>query len=267
MSDPILKSTYEQQAVHSGWEEAYRGNPLQDRLNARMLDRILTTIRPAADARFLDAGCGVGAHTLTIASRGYDCTGVDISETILETTRANIDAAGLKDRARAECRTLENLGFADGSFDVVHCRGVLMHIPQWEKAVGELVRVLKTGGHLVLFESNTQAVETWVTRAMRWIRKPKSRVERTPGGIENWAEQDGQPFLVRITDVPYLTKHLATIGVTVKHRWASEFWDVYRFRAGWIRNAVIRFNSLWFRVGLPARLSMGNILIGRKHPF
>lgn len=261
-----LKATYEQSAVHEGWEAAYRDNPLQDRLNAAMLDRILRAIAPASGARFLDAGCGVGAHTLAIAGRGFDCTGVDISETILATTRANIAAAGLAERARAECRSLEDLGFPTDAFDVVHCRGVLMHIPQWEKALAELVRVVKPGGHLVLFEANTQAVETWIARMMRWLRKPVSRVERTPGGIESWAEQDGQPFLVRIANIAYLRQRLNALGVDVRQRWASEFWDVYRFRAGWVRNLVVRFNSLWFRCRLPARLSMGNIVIGRKRP-
>ncbi len=264
MTDSNLKATYEQQGVHQGWESAYRDNPLQDRLNAAMLERILREIAPPPGARFLDAGCGVGAHTLAIARHGYDCTGVDISETILEKTRANITTAGLAERARAECRSLEDLGFPSDSFDVVHCRGVLMHIPQWEKALTELVRVLKPGGHLVLFEANTQAVETRIVRMMRWLRKPVSRVERTPGGIESWAEHDGQPFLVRIADISYLKTRLDTLGVDVHRRWASEFWDVYRFRAGWIRNVVIRFNALWFRCRLPALLCMGNIIIGRK---
>ena len=264
MSQDNLKATYEQEQVHARWEEAYRDNPLQDHLNHWMLDRILRAIAPAPAARFLDAGCGVGAHTIAIARRGYDCTGVDISETILKTTRENIASAGVAERARAECRSLENLEFTSDSFDVVHCRGVLMHIPQWEKALAELVRVLKPGGRLVLFEANTQSVETWIVRLMRWLRKPVSRVEQTPAGIESWAEQDGQPFLVRIADIDHLKKCLDGLGIDVNQRWASEFWDVYRFRAGWTRNLAIRFNTLWFRCRLPARLSMGNIVIGRK---
>src|ERR671938_404229 len=100
MSTASLKATYEQPGVHQGWEAAYRDNPLQNRLNAAMLDRILAEIAPPPGARFLDAGCGVGAHTMAIAQRGYDCTGVDISETILTKTRSNINAAGLSDRAR-----------------------------------------------------------------------------------------------------------------------------------------------------------------------
>lgn len=266
MAQDNLKATYEQEAVHQSWESAYRDNPLQNRLNAAMLDRILRTIAPPPEARFLDAGCGVGAHTIAIAQRGFDCTGVDISETILKTTRENIAAAGLSARARAECRSLESLGFPDGTFDVVHCRGVLMHIPQWERALAELIRVLKPGGHLVLFEANTQAVETTLARAARWVRKPVSRVELTPGGIESWAEQDGQPFLVRIANIAFLRTRLDSLGVEFQQRWASEFWDVYRFRAGLIRNTVIRFNALWFHCRLPARFSMGNILIGRKRP-
>jgi len=143
MAAENLKATYEQQEIHARWEAAYRGNPLQDRLNSAMLDRIFRVINPPRDAHFLDAGCGVGAHLLAFANRGYNCTGVDISETILNTTRANIAAAGMTDRARAEYQSLEQLGFRDAAFDVIHCRGVLMHIPEWERALAELIRVLK----------------------------------------------------------------------------------------------------------------------------
>jgi hypothetical protein len=107
-------------------------------------------------------------------------------------------------------------------------------------------------------------VETGIARLMRWLRKPVSRVVMTPGGIESWAEVDGQPFLVRIADITHLRRRLQSLGVEVVCRWPSEFWDVYRFRAGGWRNLAIRFNSLWFHCRLPARWSMGNIVIGRK---
>src|SRR5262245_41991074 len=118
----ILKETYERAAIHDGWEAAYRGNPLQDRLNARVLDRRLACVRPPRDALVLDAGCGVGYHTLALARRGLRCVGIDISDAILAQARQNLGRAGLGDRVSFRSESLESLSFADETFDVVHCR-------------------------------------------------------------------------------------------------------------------------------------------------
>ncbi|MCI0739709.1 MAG: class I SAM-dependent methyltransferase [Gemmataceae bacterium] len=259
-----LKETYENRRIHAGWENVYRSNPLQDRFNAQMLERFLRILQVPPDSYVLDAGCGIGYHTLSLARHGYRCLGVDISEAVLEKARANAAKIGLAERVQFQCEKLEAIQMADATFDFVHCRGVLMHIPRWDKALAELCRVLKPGGKLLLLESNSAAVETLLVRGIRKIKKTVSRVEYTPGGIEFWTELDGQPFLVRIAHIPYLKEELSSCGVRTTHRLASEFWDIFRFPAGIVRNAAIRFNQLWFRLGLPAGPSVGNCVLGEK---
>lgn len=259
-----LKATYEDRRVHEGWESVYRSNPLQDRFNEALLDRNLAKLGAAPGGLFLDAGCGVGYHSLALARRGYQVVGVDISETILATARANAARMGLEGRVRFECQSLERLPYPAGTFDAIHCRGVLMHIPAWEAALAELCRVLKPGGKLLLLESNTASVEATLVGWLRGFRKTASRVVETPGGPEFWSEQDGIPFLVRITDIDYLRKLLRDHGVTVTQRLASEFWDIFRFPAGLARSAAIHFNRLWFALNLPASASVGNSILGEK---
>ena len=53
-------------------------------------------------------------------------------------------------------------------------------------------------------------------------------------------------------------------GVRPVARFATEFWDVYRFAPGLCRNLAIRFNRLWFALRLPAGPSIGNAIIGEK---
>jgi ubiquinone/menaquinone biosynthesis C-methylase UbiE len=260
----ILKEVYERAEIHDDWEAVYRANPLQDHLNERMLERTLAYLQPAPQALFLDAGCGVGYHSLAIARRGFRCIGVDISETILERARRNGSRAGLDDHVSFHAENLEDLSFADGHFDFVHCRGVLMHVPQWERALEQLCRVLKPGGRLVILEANTTALETWLVRFIRLLRRGRSEVVRTPGGFEFWAEKDGQPCVTRIARIGYLQERLRANRVTPLRRFASEFWDINRFAPGFRRNLAIRFNRWWFRWRLPAGLSMGNAVIGEK---
>jgi SAM-dependent methyltransferase len=206
----------------------------------------------------------VGYHTLAFAREGFRCTGVDISEGILQEAERNAARAGLADRVSFRSQKLECLDFEDGEFDVVHCRGVLMHIPKWENALAELCRVLKPGGNIVLMESNTTAVEARLVRLARRLRRPRSRLVETPAGPEFWSDQDGQPFVVRIADVDYLARRLKHFGVRATHRFGTEFWDIYRFPSGVVRNTAIRFNHLWFALGLPSSLSMGTGIIGQK---
>lgn len=44
----------------------------------------------------LDIGCGTGGHAFILAKRGYEVTGIDRSEDMLKTARANAKKAGLK---------------------------------------------------------------------------------------------------------------------------------------------------------------------------
>lgn len=259
-----LRDTFQNDSVHDNWEAVYRSNPIQDRLNEKLLDRILDDMGCPPGSLFLDAGCGTGDHTVRLARRGFRCVGVDISEKILQKAAARIEQAGVAAQTSLLCQPLEDLALPDDHFDAIHARGVLMHIPDWEKALEQLVRVLKPGGKIVILELNDQSVESWMVRSVRVLRSGRSRVTRTRGGLEFWSDEDGQPFVARVANISYLQQRLADLGVRIIRRRASEFWDINRFPAGAFRNASIRFNRAWFSLRLPAVMSSGNMIIGGK---
>lgn len=259
-----LKSTYEGQTVHDGWKEAYRHNPAQERLNDAILKKLLKHLAIPEGGTVLDAGCGPGDHLIRIAQQGYRTLGVDLSEHILRSAKATIADKQLHGSASVSCQSLVKLAFADASFNAVHCRGVLMHVPELEAAVGELCRVLKPGGRIILMESNQMALESRIVQIVRRIRSSRSDLTRTSSGLEFWSTVDGLPFLLRISDIGYLGRLLLKNKVKLVGRFATEYWDVHRIPAGAARNMVIAVNRMLFAVGAPATLSIGNALIGQK---
>jgi SAM-dependent methyltransferase len=260
----LLKETFARPEVHDQWESVYRNDPKLDRFNGALLDRIVAELPGPAAARVLDAGCGVGYHTLAFARRGYSCVGVDLSPVVLEQAVRNRDEAGLHDRASFACQALEELAFADGSFEVVHCRGVLMHVPDWQAALRQLCRVVKPGGRLVVIEGCSTSLEAWLVRLLRSFRRARSEVRDAPGGLEFWAEKEGLPIVTRVARISALGREMADCGLTLRRRFATEFWDVNRFPAGLLRRLAIGFNRLSFAARVPASLSMGNALIAAK---
>jgi len=103
---------------------------------------LLTPVmREPARGRVLDAGCGTGNNLKHLASGGRP-VGVDLSEEALRFCRS---------RGVTVARgSLLALPFASGSFDLVTSFDVIYHrwVTDDRAAVGELVRVLRPGGHL-----------------------------------------------------------------------------------------------------------------------
>ena len=237
-----LKSTYQLEHVHERWQKVYVLDPLQDQLNERLWDIFLSTSRVVPGGHWLDAGCGSGDHSVRLLRRGYRCTSLDISMVALRQAQR---FCRNHPHVRFCCSALEALPFLDATFEGVHCRGVLMHIPDWERALGELCRVLKPAGTLIICEGNQDSVEARLVRAMRTVRQSRSTLISAPGGMEFWSSIEGHPFLVRMANIPVLCQRLRDHAVIPVALMGTEFWDIHRFPAGLSRRTVLRWNKWW----------------------
>ena len=261
-----LKQTYERTQIHDEWESTYRGNPLLDRVNDRLMDRIVGALHAAPGATVLDAGCGVGAHTLRLARRGYRCVGIDISRHILAQARARMAREGLQERVQLLCVALEDLPFPPATFDAIHCRGVLMHVPDWQRALSNLCRVLKPGGRIAILEDNDRSLHAGMVLAARRLRikKSKSALVRSSDGLEFWSSEDGTPFVYRMASIAGIRRRLNQDQLDVVDRFGTSLIDISLLPTGWARNAGVRFNQLASFAGAPAALCKGNGLIAEK---
>jgi ubiquinone/menaquinone biosynthesis C-methylase UbiE len=106
----------------------------------------------------LDAGCGGGRNSIAMARLGAnEVSGIDLGEKGLADARRR--AQGLAN-ARFEQASILAIPFEDEKFDLVWCAGVLMITADEERALDELARVVKPGGHLYLL--------VYATGGMRW---------------------------------------------------------------------------------------------------
>lgn len=93
-----------------------------------------------------DAGCGGGRGTLFMLMNGAGhVTSYDYSEININTTTKNVSDFGF-DNITARQGSLEEIPYADESFDFVWCNGVIMHTANPDKCLSEIARILKVGG-------------------------------------------------------------------------------------------------------------------------
>ncbi len=102
--------------------------------------------------KILDAGCGPGTYGIMLAQAGNEVVGIEISPIGMQLANQRAQQKNVNFTARVG--DLENLPFDNNSFDVCFCGWVLHHFPDINKAVSELVRVLKPGGMIALAEPN-----------------------------------------------------------------------------------------------------------------
>jgi ubiquinone/menaquinone biosynthesis C-methylase UbiE len=98
----------------------------------------------------LDAGCGTGIFSIIFANNGAGhVTGIDISEGSLRTARGLKEKFNL-DNSEFQQQDMLALPFPDESFDIVWAWGTVHHTTDPFRAIGELIRVLKPSGTMLL---------------------------------------------------------------------------------------------------------------------
>lgn len=102
-----------------------------------------------AGERFLDVAAGPGGLSLPAARLGAEVLATDWSPAMIERFEARVRAEGLRD---AEGRVMDchALDLPDDTFDAAGSQFGVMLVPDQRRALGEMVRVTKPGGRVVV---------------------------------------------------------------------------------------------------------------------
>jgi SAM-dependent methyltransferase len=103
----------------------------------------------------LEAGCGVGAQTVTLAAKSpkASITSIDVSEASLADAKKAVQAAGIENVTLRQA-DIFHLPFPHESFDHVFVCFVLEHLAQPVEALRALKSVLKPGGSITVIEGD-----------------------------------------------------------------------------------------------------------------
>lgn len=154
---------YDPERYWDGKADQAAGDPLAavctgDALRDACIDRVQRSLLrwaftqlaspPVHGCRVLDFGCGTGRFYPIFTAQGAEYSGVDLSQRMIEMARSQFPH-GMWQKLDGP-----QLPFDDDHFDLVTSMAVLHHnaYPIQGRLLGELVRTLKPGGNLILFE-------------------------------------------------------------------------------------------------------------------
>src|SRR3989475_1298038 len=162
---------------------SFRDQNLVSRKNFAL--RLLQNAVPTG-SKILDVGCGAGVFTVELIQHGYDVWGIDLSEAMIKYV---CETSGIQ---RFRVGDIENLEFADNTFDAVTCLGVIEYLDRDEAALREIWRVLKPGGKAVISTPNATCFFYHTDRMLAGLMA----VARAPYLIlEGWDGASGPPYL------------------------------------------------------------------------
>jgi ubiquinone/menaquinone biosynthesis C-methylase UbiE len=128
------------------------------------LRALVDRLEPLRGQRVLDLGCGKGRFASKLKAKGAEVVGIDLSALMLGDAVKGIDCV------RASARRLP---FPSGAFDAVVAVEVFEHIAGIDDVLGEVARVLRPGGVLVVADKNAGSWSTlrpWAPNlAVKWI--------------------------------------------------------------------------------------------------
>ena len=149
-ADPLEIQKFSELA-HRWWDPTSEFRPLHE-INPLRLEWINAKV-PLAGKRVIDIGCGGGILAESMARKGADVTGIDLSDKALKVADLHSLESGAK--VRYKLIAAEAMAEAEpGQYDVVTCMEMLEHVPDPAAIVKACATLVKPGGHVFLSTLN-----------------------------------------------------------------------------------------------------------------
>lgn len=181
LSAPELSRAYDRAAA--GWSRTIDRLGFPDAYETMLRRALLGT--SSMSLRVLDCGVGTGALSSALARvlpAPFKLDAIDLSPGMLEQASRRLRDAGIDASLRQG--DVQALPYDDGAFDLVMAAHVLEHLVDPNRALDEMVRVLKPGGLLIVCLTRRSPFGTYIH--LKW------RTHRvTPEEAEDWLLERG----------------------------------------------------------------------------
>ncbi len=143
-----LGRTLEPEVMDSRDEAATYNDMDHSQVNAAFVDALIAAGYSGGDT--LDLGTGTALIPIVITRRVTNCRimAVDMSLSMLDLARYNIEAASQIERIQLAQADAKSLGFSDELFDCVMSNSIIHHLPEPLACLKEVARVCKPNGLL-----------------------------------------------------------------------------------------------------------------------
>ena len=143
----IMEPHHDSLFEHVSWVYVFCREHLFRDDTERIIGALWPGASPSAGTQLIELGCGPGFYSCRLAERFSDMsvTGVDRSESQLRWARERAGALGLSNCRFRRINALK-LSYGDAEFDIVLASRLFTILPEQNRAVAEMYRVLKPGG-------------------------------------------------------------------------------------------------------------------------
>ena len=194
-ADPQELAKFGAQA-HRWWDTEGDFRPLHQ-LNPVRLDWIDQRAR-LPGKRVLDVGCGGGILSESMALRGAEVLGIDLSNQPLKVAQLHALEAGVKQLSYREVAVEALAAEMPASFDAVTCMEMLEHVPDPASVVRACALLVKPGGW-VFFSTINRNAKAWLLavvaaeHVLQLLPKGTHEYQRfiRPSELARWAREVG----------------------------------------------------------------------------
>jgi len=191
---------------YDSWYNSTIGS-MYDRLEKKAFDKLLTNYD--GGKQLLEIGCGTGHWSRFFSEKGFEVTGIDISEEMIKTAnRKNIP------RCHLQVADGQSLSFFDNSFDIAAAITTLEFSENPERIISEMARCVKPKGKLLFGVLNSSS---------SYNQKRQNNAESVYAYAQLFSPQQLQNLLERFGKV-----RMKTAGFVIRNKWLiwlSPFWD------------------------------------------
>lgn len=210
--------------VAPGWRD--HAEYVDDRA-ARVTAEMLARTAPAAGEHVIDLACGPGGAGIA-AARHVGATGrvllSDVSPAMVTVAAERAAAAGLR-QVEAAVRDLEGIADPDGSYDVALCREGLMFVPDPDRAIREIVRVLRPGGRMALAVWGPRERNPWLGLVLDAVAAEIGRPVPPPGVPGPFSRADAPGLARLLTGAGVADVRVDEWPAPLRTATAAEWWE------------------------------------------